>query len=51
MISDVLSICELDEEFRTSSEAVDLIYEIYRQMLGRGDLNFDQDHPIPDVWW
>jgi len=49
VISDVLSICELDEEFRTSSEAVDLIYEIYRQMLGRGDLNFDQDHPIPDV--
>ncbi len=49
VISEVLSTCELEEEFRTSAHAVDLIYQLYKEMLSRGDLNFQQDHPTPDV--
>jgi ATP-dependent helicase/nuclease subunit A len=49
VISDVIQSVELEDEYRSTSDAVDLIYDLYKQMLSRGDLNFRQECVTPDV--
>lgn len=49
IITDVVQRVELEGEYRTTADAVELVYNLYKEMLRRGDTRFRQKYALPDV--
>ncbi|HHT72373.1 MAG TPA: UvrD-helicase domain-containing protein [Firmicutes bacterium] len=49
VITELVQSVELEGEYRTTTDAVELIYTLYKEMLRRGDTSFRKHYPAVDV--
>jgi ATP-dependent helicase/nuclease subunit A len=49
VITDLVKDVELEEEYRSTSDAVDLLHYAYKQMIQRGETSFRREYSAPDV--